>query len=132
VDECRSSTPKKIAPFLLAMAMAALPGAFGCDDFDTNREVWARGSAGEQVYGLMCDRVGAQGLHDDLSGASFRDVCHRPPGGKFADKVDVSQLPPLDPEAVDASGKTVPSMRRRRLVTAESRGSKRSADGVTT
>ena len=37
----------------------------------------------------VCDRVGAQALREDLTGASFHNVCHKQPDGTYADTVDV-------------------------------------------
>lgn len=54
-----------------------------------------RGSIGEETFGVLCDRVGAQSLREDLGGDSFRAVCHRDANGAFADKVDVSKLPAM-------------------------------------
>jgi hypothetical protein len=58
------------------------------NDFDTSRAVITRGSLGEEMYGVLCDRVGGQALHEDLTGASFRGVCHKDFDGKFTEKVD--------------------------------------------
>ena len=33
-------------------------------------------SLGQDIFGVLCDRVGAQALHEDLSGASYNDICH--------------------------------------------------------
>ncbi len=72
-------------------------------------------SLGESVYGVLCDRLGAQTLTDDLSGASFRNVCRRDPqSGAFADKVDTKRLPPLRGEALDREGRPVPLDRQER------------------
>jgi len=79
----------------------------GCHEFDTERTPPKRGSVGEEMYGVICDRVASQALREDLTGASFRDVCHRPIGGEFADRVDTSKLPPITPGAVDENGKPV-------------------------
>src|SRR5262249_17790971 len=89
----------------LGLALLATTGP-GCDEFDTDRDIPKRGSVGEEIYGVLCDRVAAQALHDDLTGGSARNVCHRS-GGKFADKVDRAKPPPLDPEAVNEAGKPV-------------------------
>lgn len=60
----------------------------------------ARGSIGEETFGVFCDRVGAQSLHEDLSGDSFVHVCHRDPAtGDFAGTVDRSALPPIPASA---------------------------------
>jgi hypothetical protein len=64
----------------------------------------APGSIGEETFGVFCDRVGAQSLHEDLSGASYLRVCHRDPAtGLFADAVDPSQLPAIPANAPQAA-----------------------------
>ncbi len=83
-------------------------GALACNDFDTARTPPARGSVGTEMYGVLCDRVGAQALREDMSGASFRDICHKNAAGKFADKVDTTKLPALVPDGKDTKGKPVP------------------------
>jgi len=80
----------------------------GCaPELDTSRPAVTLGSVGEEMFGVICDRVGAQALREDLTGDSFRGVCHKPRGGEFADKVDVSRLPAIDPGAVDEKGAPV-------------------------
>lgn len=95
------------------LAMALLAGASsiaaGCSsDFDTTRAAPARGTLGEEIFTVVCMRIGAQGLRDDLSGASFRKVCERDGTGHHQDRVDVAELPPMDPEARGVSGVAVP------------------------
>src|SRR5262249_16289594 len=46
-------------------------------------------------------------LREDLTGASFRDVCHKPAKGDFSDKVDAKQLPPIESGLTDVNGKVV-------------------------
>ncbi len=77
------------------------------NDFDTTRTPPPRGTLGEELYGILCDRVGAQALHEDLTGDSFLAMCHKAngTGGKYTDKVDVSRLPPLVDGATGADGK---------------------------
>ena len=56
-----------------------------------------RGTIGEELYGVICDRLGAQALTEDLYGLSFVDGCHRRADGTFADVVnlDGAALPHL-------------------------------------
>lgn len=77
------------------------------NDFDTSRVPPARGSLGEEMYGVLCDRVGGQALHEDMTGASFRGICHKGFDGKYVDKVDQALLPSLADDAVDKSGNAV-------------------------
>ena len=78
------------------------------NDFDTSRQPAPRGTLGEEMYGIVCDRVGAQALHEDMTGDSFNAVCHKSDGGKYGDKVDQTKLPALADGAVDRDGKPVP------------------------
>ncbi len=86
----------------------------GCHEFDTERTPPKRASVGTEMFGVICDRVAAQALREDLSGDSFRAVCHKPVGkGDFADTVDTTKLPPLDPEAGDEKGNIVPMAKQK-------------------
>ncbi len=77
-------------------------------DFDTTRATPPRGTLGHELFSLVCDRVGAQALREDVTGASFHAVCHADGSGAWASQVDASQLVPLDPSATDAAGRPVP------------------------
>ena len=77
-------------------------------DLDTSRDPAPRGTLGEELYGVMCDRVGAQALREDLTGASFNAICHKDADGAYADKVDATLLPALADGSLDADGKPVP------------------------
>jgi hypothetical protein len=76
-------------------------------DFDTSRKVEPRGSVGRELYGVLCDRVGAQAFREDVSGESFHGLCHPDANGKYSDRLDVSLLPPLGPTTT-ADGTPVP------------------------
>jgi len=97
--------PRFVALLAVAVTLGTAPGC-GSETFEPTAST-SQASLGEEVYGVLCDRIAADALREDLTGASFRRVCHRQPGGKFADEVDTSLLPAPDPEAADASGKTV-------------------------
>ncbi len=88
------------------VALSALTPACA-PEFDSTRPTIARGTVGEEMYGVICDRVGAQALREDLTGDSFRGVCHKPVGGEFADKVDETKLPAIDPAATNDKGQGV-------------------------
>lgn len=109
------SRPTRLLLRLVGVAgLATLAAAPGCaHEFDTSRQPPARGTVGEEVFGVLCDRVGAQALREDLTGASFRDICHKPRGGEFATEVDQSKLPELAPGALDVEGKAVPVEKQR-------------------
>jgi hypothetical protein len=90
------------ATFLATLAASAC-------SFDTFRAAPVRGTLGAEMFGVFCDRLGAQSLQEDLSGASFHDVCHPKAGSSYSDHVDVARLPPLDAQAVNIhTGGVVP------------------------
>ncbi|CAN5894262.1 hypothetical protein BH11MYX4_BH11MYX4_28810 [soil metagenome] len=94
------------------LALAALVGTAACaggcaPEFDTNRVTAGRGSLGREMFTMVCDRVGAQALREDVAGASYHDVCHANAQGEFKDRVDEALLPALE-AAVDVDGKAVP------------------------
>ncbi|WP_394826843.1 hypothetical protein [Pendulispora albinea] len=85
-------------------------GATGaaCTDFNTSRTAPPRGTVGEDLYGILCDRVAAQALREDLNGSSFSAICHKPEGGQYANEVDSNRLPPLSADLKDVNGQPVP------------------------
>jgi hypothetical protein len=89
------------------VASAALLAACA-SDIDTTRNPPPRGTLGTEMYGVICDRVGAQALHEDLTGASFTSLCHPAADGSWADHVDLTKLTALDPAAHDANGNPMP------------------------
>jgi hypothetical protein len=90
-------------------SVRALLGCFAaasCAD-DVARNPPPRGSLGQELYGVVCDRVGAQSLHEDLTGASYDGICH-PVGGTFSSTVDQSLLPQMVGNQPDINGNPVP------------------------
>jgi hypothetical protein len=83
-------------------------GAACNDSFDTSRTLPSRGTLGAELYGVMCDRVGGQSLHEDLTGASYQGICHAAADGSFTSKVDATQLPPMADGQLDVNGNPVP------------------------
>lgn len=105
VSELVRKGPSRIglgATFLLAVLAPACS-----QSFDTRRATPERGTIGEEMYGVICDRIGAQELREDLTGASFHDVCHRGASGEFSDTVDTSGLPTVDRDARNKDGEVV-------------------------
>jgi hypothetical protein len=92
---------------LLLLCAACAPA-----ELDTTRIAPPTATLGEELYGVLCDRMGALLLPEDLSGASFRGVCHRAPDGQYAQGVNAALLPSLDDGAVDANGSPVPPATR--------------------
>jgi hypothetical protein len=95
---------------LLGIVGIAVLAAFtpACaQEFDTSRALPKRGTVGEEMFGVICDRVGAQALREDLTGESFRNICHKNGKGEWADKVDEEKLPRISADAVDEKGKRV-------------------------
>ncbi len=83
---------------LVAVALSATVSCTG--DFNTSRPPAQKTTLGDDIYSTLCDRVGASVLAEDLSGASYHDLCHMAPDGSYADKVDESVLPPVAGAAV--------------------------------
>lgn len=118
----RRLTSPRCVSLLGVLGLATLSAlAPGCHEFDTERAAPKRGSVGQEMFGVICDRLSAQALREDLSGASFRDICHKPFGGDFANTVDESKLPPIAPDLVDESGKPV-SVEKQRADRAKATG----------
>lgn len=104
---------RSVARLLRGAGLGSLVlGAMACGDFDTTRAIPTRGSLGTEMYGVLCDRVGAQALREDLNGASFRGLCHKT-GGTFTDKVDTTKLPGLVANGKDVNGKPVAADKQR-------------------
>jgi hypothetical protein len=89
------------------VALLALAAPFACaPEFDETRDTPPPGSTGQELYGVICDRVGANALTEDLRAASYHAVCHPNSSGVFADAVDTTQLP-VPSQTTTASGATV-------------------------
>ena len=90
------------------VGLGAVVAASACaPDLDTTRSPPPRGTVGEEIYGVFCDRVGAQALREDLTGASFNGLCHKAADGTWATDVDQSKLPGPDPSALDTNNNPV-------------------------
>ncbi len=100
-----SSAPSLFFPSLLVGGVA-LTLAACAPEFDTSSTSTPRGSLGQEVYSVLCDRVGAGELREDLTGASFRGLCHDD-GDGFYDTIDPTTLPALAGDATDQDGNVV-------------------------
>ncbi|MCA9622239.1 MAG: hypothetical protein KC731_24615, partial [Myxococcales bacterium] len=70
-----------------------------CDDgIDTTRDALPKATLGDDIYGLMCDRLGAGVLTEDLTGASYQSICHYDSKGQYGSAVDTEVLPPVSGE----------------------------------
>jgi hypothetical protein len=103
----RSRLRRGLAVASPAVLVVVVAGAACAPKLEPVRSIPPSSTVGEQIYGVICDRVGAQALREDLEGASFEPMCHRAPGGSWASKVDQTKLPPLDPAARDVNGAPV-------------------------
>ena len=73
-----------VAPLLAGVAVVG-----GCAS-DPAKDARPTGpSFGSQIYTVLCERVGAQSLREDLTGGSYEGICQG-----TADKVDTTLLPP--------------------------------------
>lgn len=59
---------------------------------DTERDA-PRATLGDDIYGMMCDRLGASAIAEDLTGASYHTICHFDATGRYGDAVDSEVLP---------------------------------------
>jgi hypothetical protein len=72
---------------------AAVLGAGSCQTLDTTRVAPPAATLGDDIYGILCDRVGASSFTEDLTGASYYSICHYDDTGAYANAVDISKLP---------------------------------------
>ncbi len=73
---------------------ATVTAAASCHEgIDTTRIAPPKATLGDDLYGVLCDRIGAGSLTDDLTGGSYHAVCHYSNQGTYADTVDASFLP---------------------------------------
>jgi len=74
--------------------------AGGCDDgIDTTRLAAPKATLGDDIYTVMCDRLGASSFTEDLTGASYHAICHFDASFEYGDDVDTSVLPPVSGSA---------------------------------
>ena len=89
-------------------------GAFGAchEPLDTTRKVSEEITFGHDLFGVLCDRLGADAFREDITGASYQAVCHPNGDLEFANEVDESALPKPSGEASkQARRKSVAKMR---------------------
>ncbi len=100
---------------LSAAAGTTIATTSGCSSSDVVAARPARGTIGEETYGVLCDRIGAQSLTEDLTGGSYRDVCHRNAAGVFATAVNEAALPTMSAGQGAAGGAATRAHARARI-----------------
>src|SRR5688572_1493320 len=98
----RSFILGRVLPLVVAGSFVACGG-----DFDTSRNTPPRGSVGRELYSLVCDRVAAQALREDVAGQSWHGVCHRAADGSYWEKVKLEKIPPINGVAYNVDGDPV-------------------------
>ncbi|WP_437284855.1 hypothetical protein [Sorangium sp. So ce406] len=86
---------------LVALAAAGAVAASCHEPLDTRRVAPPKATLGDDVFGVLCDRVGASSLNEDHTGASYQRVCHYDSEGRYEDSVDVALLPPVSGEKAE-------------------------------
>jgi hypothetical protein len=87
---------------VVGIAVLAAVGP-GCQEIDTERQALPKATLGDDIYGVMCDRLGAGAIAEDLTGASYHSICHYDAKGHYGDTIDESVLPPLRAEKAKAA-----------------------------
>lgn len=89
----------------------ALAGLASCHEIDTTREAPYIATLGDDLYGTLCDRLGASSLTEDTTGESYQAICHPTPEGVYANDVDESALPPASGDGAKARERSIAKMR---------------------
>ncbi|MBK8255783.1 MAG: hypothetical protein IPK82_24340 [Polyangiaceae bacterium] len=92
-------------------ALAAVAGLASCHEIDTTRIAPFKATLGDDLYGVLCDRLGASSLTEDQSGESYEGICHPKADGSYANEVDESILPPPSGDGVKARERSLAKMR---------------------
>jgi hypothetical protein len=80
------------------LGLTAVVAVASCAEFDSTRIAPPKATLGDDMFGVLCDRVGAGSLTEDITGASYHAICHYSNTGEYADKVDESYLPQVNGE----------------------------------
>jgi hypothetical protein len=80
-------------------AFCAVSCAGNFDSTRDERPFERHSTLGQEVFGVLCDRVGASVLAEDIEGRSYHALCHPDHNGKYANAVDAFQLPPVSGSA---------------------------------
>ncbi len=73
---------------------AALAAASSCNNPLPAPATLPLATLGDDIYGVVCDRLGASSFAEDLTGASYQSICHYDATGAYGNSVDISALPP--------------------------------------
>lgn len=92
-------------------SLVALAGLASCHEIDTTRVTPFKVTLGDDLYGTLCDRLGASALTEDTSGESYQGICHPTADGTYANEVDESVLPPPEGDGVKARERSIAKMR---------------------
>jgi len=88
-----------LSGFFRGLGLTAVVAAASCSGLDTTRLAPPKATLGDDMFGVLCDRIGAGSLTEDVTGASYHSVCHYSNTGEYADKVDESFLPTVSGDA---------------------------------
>ncbi len=105
-DSRRGRSWRRLGALTCALGLGLVPGC--SNDFSLDRKAPPRASVGTELYSLVCDRVGAQSLREDISGSSFHDICHPNSRGEYGAQVKRQLLNALRSDARDINGDPVP------------------------
>ncbi len=93
-----SKNLRNCARILACLAVSAT--ASSCSQgIDTTRDPRQQATFGDDLYSVLCDRVGAEVFQEDVTGQSYKPVCHFDATGAYGDTVDLSFLPPPQGDA---------------------------------
>ncbi len=92
----RSLSLRRVRALMRALLVSAgVISAGACHEgLDTAKPAGLKATFGDDLYGVMCDRLAADILREDLTGASYQSVCHYDAQGVYGDEIDTSLLPP--------------------------------------
>ena len=92
-------------------SVLAMAGLASCHEIDTTRIAPFKATLGDDLYGVLCDRLGASSLTEDSSGQSYHAICHPTADGTYGNELDESVLPPVSGDATRARERSIAKMR---------------------
>lgn len=109
--------PSRLRTVCSLGSLVGLAALASCHEIDTTRLSPYKATLGDDLYGTLCDRLGASSLTEDTSGASYQAICHPQPASdgstfEYGNDVDESVLPPTQGEAAGrARARSIAKMR---------------------